>query len=172
MTRVSSARGLAVLTLAFVTASSSVSNADDQLVLATNSAKRRAAAAARPLQVTMEMASETNAQLKGRLLEMTELSVETAFGTATIPLHAVVGMRLPQKDSPMTTVLLTNGDSVTGTTELGKLFVHTDWGKAEVDAANVISIVFKEGLTWTLESRLNGERWTLVEQQQQVYYQY
>ncbi len=120
----------------------------------------------------MEMASQTNAQLKGRLLEMTELSVETAFGTATIPLHAVAGMRLPQKDSPMTTVLLTNGDSVTGTTELGKLFVDTDWGKAEVDATNVISIVFKEGLTWTLENRLNGERWTLVEQPQQVYYQY
>jgi hypothetical protein len=163
--------GLAVLTLALLTVSSSVSNADDQLVAA-NSTKKRAAMAARPLQVTMEMASQTNAQLKGRLLEMTELSVETAFGTATIPLHAVLGMRLPQKDSPMTTVLLTNGDSVTGTTELEKLFVHTDWGKAEVDAANVISIVFKEGLTWTLETRLNGERWTLIEQPQQVYYQY
>jgi len=171
MTRVSRVNGLAVLTLALLTVSSSVSNADDQLVAA-NSTKKRAAMAARPLQVTMEMASQTNAQLKGRLLEMTELSVETAFGTATIPLHAVLGMRLPQKDSPMTTVLLTNGDSVTGTTELEKLFVHTDWGKAEVDAANVISIVFKEGLTWTLETRLNGERWTLIEQPQQVYYQY
>jgi len=171
MTRVSRVNGLAVLTLALLTVSSSVSNADDQLVAA-NSTKKRAAMAARPLQVTMEMASQTNAQLKGRLLEMTELSVETAFGTATIPLHAVLGMRLPQKDSPMTTVLLTNGDSVTGTTELEKLFVHTDWGKAEVDAANVISIVFKEGLTWTLETRLNGERWTLIEQPQQDYYQY
>jgi hypothetical protein len=157
--------------MALLTASSAVSNADDQL-LAANPAKKRAAMATRPLQVTMELASQTNSELKGRLLELTELSVETAFGTATIPLHAVVGMRLPQKDSPMTTVLLTNGDSVTGTTELGKLFVHTDWGKAEVEAANIVSIVFKEGLTWTMETRLNGERWTLIEQPQQVYYQY
>ena len=82
MKRLSSASGLAVLTMALLTASSAVSNADDQL-LAANPAKKRAAMATRPLQVTMELASQTNSELKGRLLELTELSVETAFGTAT-----------------------------------------------------------------------------------------
>lgn len=167
MTRLWSINGVAVLALALLAASPSASNADEK------KAKNRGAA--RPLQVIMELSSTTNTQLKGALLELTEISVETAFGTASIPLHAVAGMRLPQKDTPTTTVILMNGDHVTGTTELHKLFVHTEWGKAEVEASSVVSIVFADGLTWTVENSLSGERYTLtkqVAQPQQVYYQY
>lgn len=171
MTKLPGVKSVAVLTLALMAASQGVCNAEDAFVPVSKASAR---AGKTPLKVIMEMHSETNPHLRGTLLELTELSVETAFGTASIPLHAVAGMRLPSKDEPMTTIILSNGDSVTGKTQLHKLFVQTEWGKAEVDAPSVVAMTFKDGLTWTVETSLAGNRWTLVDQTQapQVYYQY
>lgn len=169
MTKFSGVKSVAFLALAL--AATTTASAEDVFVPVSKASARIGKT---PLKVTMEMRSETNSHLKGTLLELTDVSVETAFGTASIPLHAVAGVRLPTKDEPMTTIVLSNGDSVTGKTDLHKLFVQTDWGKAEVEATGVVSIVFKEGLSWQVETSLAGDRWNLVDQtqQQQVYYQY
>lgn len=167
--KILSVNGAAILALALLTMTPAASTAEDQLAFAKPTKKT---SPSQPLKVTVELASETNSHLKGTLLEIKELSVDTAFGTASIPLHAVAGMRLPQKDSPMTTIILSNGDSVTGTTQLDQLFVQTEWGKAEVSATSVVSIIFVEGLSWTQEAGLKGYRWNLSEPQPQVYYQY
>ncbi|MEZ6124100.1 MAG: hypothetical protein R3C49_13130 [Planctomycetaceae bacterium] len=115
----------------------------------------------RPLSVTVEIAGGTN--IRGTLSETSDLPMRTSFGQASIPLSEVAGIRLASADNATTTVVMHNGDSITGATELQKLVVETEWGKAEITGTSITSILFAQGLQWTSDTGLNGTRWSLAE---------
>jgi hypothetical protein len=69
---------------------------------------------------------------------------------------------MAQKGSPTTTVVLHNGDSITGATQVLELTIETEWGKAIVDAPNVSSILFTPGVKWVSQKELSGTRWRLA----------
>lgn len=116
--------------------------------------------AARPLAVTVGLTNGTD--IRGTLADSTELPMRTSFGSASIPLAEVAGIRLASEGNATTTVVLHNGDTITGATELNKIVVDTEWGKAEVNGDSIGSILFAQGLKWTSASGLNGVRWSLV----------
>ena len=116
--------------------------------------------AARPLAVTVGLTNGT--EIRGTLADSTELPMRTSFGSASIPLAEVAGIRLASEGNATTTVVLHNGDTITGATELNKIVVDTEWGKAEVNGDSLGSILFAQGLKWTSASGLNGVRWSLV----------
>ena len=62
----------------------------------------------------------------------------------------------------MTTVVLHNGDNLTGAVQLDQVVIQTEWGRAEINGNHVASILFTPGLKWTSETGLNGMRWKLV----------
>jgi hypothetical protein len=101
--------------------------------------------------------------ITGTILETTELPMKTTFGAATIPLSEVAGIRLPDEGTGSTTVVLHNGDVLTGATALDLLVIATEWGKAEINGPNISSILFNQGVKWVSEEGLTGKRWKLAE---------
>lgn len=115
----------------------------------------------RALSVTVEIVDGT--KLRGTLMEASELPMQTSFGQANIPLAEVAGIRLASQDNATTTVVMHNGDSITGATDLSNLLVETEWGKADITGSSISSILFAQGLQWSADSGLSGTRWKLAE---------
>jgi hypothetical protein len=120
-----------------------------------------APAAARPLSVTVTLLSDT--VLAGTLTDTREVVMKTSFGDATIPLSEVAGIRFASSEDAMTTVVMLNGDAITGATDIQKLIVETEWGTATINGTSVGSVLFVPGLSWNSQAGLNGKRWTLVD---------
>jgi hypothetical protein len=101
-------------------------------------------------------------KLSGELAEVDQWNMKTSFGTTNLPLSTVAGMRMAQEGNAITTVVLHNGDNLTGAVQLDMVVIQTEWGRAEINGNHVASILFTPGLKWTSETGLNGMRWKLV----------
>ena len=114
----------------------------------------------RPLSVSVDLISPT--KIIGTLTDTTSLDMRTSFGTANIPLSEVAGIRFASADNASTTVVMLNGDSITGATDVKLVSVETEWGQATINGQNIASIMFVPGLAWNATTGLNGSRWALV----------
>jgi hypothetical protein len=114
----------------------------------------------RPLSVSISLHSDT--KLAGTLTDTTTLEMRTSFGSASIPLSEVAGIRFASADEATTTVVMLNGDSITGATDVKLVTVETEWGMATINGPNIGSILFVPGLSWNAQAGLNGKRWSLV----------
>ena len=114
----------------------------------------------RPLSVSIDLLSSKN--LSGTLTDTTTLEMRTSFGIASIPLSEVAGIRFASADNASTTVVMLNGDSITGATDVKLVSIETEWGMATINGPNIASILFVPGLVWNAQSGLNGKRWNLV----------
>lgn len=119
----------------------------------------------RPLAATITLTN--GSELRGTLLDETELPMRTSFGQASIPLAEVAGIKMAQEGNSTTTVILHNGDTITGAVDLPRVNIETEWGKAQINGPNVNAILFTPGLQWAKDEGLAGDRWKLVEQQPQ-----
>lgn len=148
---------------------SAVSNGQEAIAEAkvANTAANSAAAEAskaramRPLTVATELVGET--KITGTLVESTALQMKTSFGEAQIPLSEIAGVRFATGDETSTTVVMLNGDSITGATDTKFLTVETEWGTAKINGSSLVSMLFVPGLQWESSNGLNGKRWSLVE---------
>ncbi|MFG0288944.1 MAG: hypothetical protein ACF8CQ_12250 [Rhodopirellula sp. JB044] len=119
----------------------------------------KASPTVRPLSVTVGLVTKNT--IEGTLTDTTQLQMQTSFGTASIPLSEVAGVRFASADDATTTVVMLNGDSITGATDVKLITVETEWGTASINGPSIASIMFVPGLTWNSQSGLNGKRWTL-----------
>ena len=115
----------------------------------------------RPLSVSVTLLNESI--LGGALMDTRELSVKKSFGDATIPLSEVAGIRLATAEDAMTTVVMLNGDAITGATDIQQLVVETEWGTATIHGTSVGSVTFVPELKWNSLAGLNEKRWTLID---------
>jgi hypothetical protein len=113
-----------------------------------------------PQSVTVALIS--GATMTGTLAETDQWTMKTSLGTTSLPLSAVAGVRMAQEGNPTSTVILHNGDTLTGAVQLDHITIQTDWGRAEIFGTHVASVLFTPGLKWTSEPGLNGTRWKLV----------
>jgi hypothetical protein len=104
-------------------------------------------------------------KLSGELTEVDQWSMKTSFGTTNLPLSTVAGIRMAHEGNAITTVVLHNGDNLTGAMQLDQVVIQTEWGRAEIHGNHVASILFTPGLKWASETGLNGMRWKLVSEQ-------
>ena len=123
-------------------------------------ARAVASSKVRPLSVSVDLIQPT--KILGTLTDTTSLDMRTSFGTANIPLSEVAGIRFASAENASTTVVMLNGDSITGATDVKLVTVETEWGVATVNGQNIASIMFVPGLTWNSTNGLNGKRWGLV----------
>lgn len=114
----------------------------------------------RPLSVAVDLLSDT--RIEGTLTDTTTLEMRTSFGSASIPLSEVAGIKFASADDASTTLVMLNGDSITGATDVKLVTVETEWGVATINGGNISSIMFVPGLNWNPASGLNGKRWNLV----------
>ncbi|SMP70808.1 hypothetical protein SAMN06265222_113132 [Neorhodopirellula lusitana] len=122
----------------------------------------KATPSVRPLSVTVGLVS-TN-EIEGTLTDTTQLQMQTSFGTASIPLSEVAGVRFASANDATTTVVMLNGDSITGATDVKLITVETEWGTASINGPSIASIMFVPGLKWNPQSGLNGKRWSLSDE--------
>ena len=122
----------------------------------------KASPTVRPLSVTVGLVS-TN-EIEGTLTDTTQLQMQTSFGTASIPLSEVAGIRFASANDATTTVVMLNGDSITGATDVKLITVETEWGTASINGPSIASIMFVPGLKWNPQSGLNGKRWSLIDE--------
>lgn len=115
----------------------------------------------RPLSVTVGLISES--EIEGTLTDTTQLQMQTSFGTASIPLSEVAGIRFASTSDTTTTVVMMNGDSITGATDVKLITVETEWGTASINGPSIKSIMFVPGLAWNPQTGLNGKRWSLTD---------
>jgi sRNA-binding regulator protein Hfq len=101
-------------------------------------------------------------KLQGELTEVDQWTMKTSFGSTNLPLSTIAGMRMAQEGNSMTTVVLHNGDNLTGAVQLDQVVIQTEWGRAEINGNHIASILFTPGLKWSNETGLNGMRWKLV----------
>ncbi len=155
---------LGLLSLLALVGASAISKGQEAIAEAkvvTPAAEASKAKAMRPLTVATELVGET--KITGTLVDSTALQMKTSFGEAQIPLSEIAGVRFAAGDETSTTVVMLNGDSITGATETKFLTVETEWGTAKINGSSLVSMLFVPGLQWESSKGLNGKRWSLVE---------
>lgn len=121
----------------------------------------RAEPTVRPLAVSATLTDRSI--ITGTLIDSTAISIKTAFGEASLPLSEVAGIRFPAADDSGTTVVMLNGDSISGVTNLKFINVETTWGSAKINGQSIGNMLFVPGLTWKSTESLGGRRWILAE---------
>jgi len=116
-----------------------------------------------PLVATIEL-NGGDAPLRGQLISTPQVTVATSFGNVDVPLSEVAGIKVASANNPTTTVVLHNGDSITGACDVGRVDLRTEWGRAEVQGTSINTILFIEGVSWISDEALGGKRWQLLEQ--------
>jgi hypothetical protein len=124
-------------------------------------AKTKGSAEARPITVAVDIMKDV--RIIGTLTEANQLLLKSSFGEVTVPFTEIAGIRFATKDDTVTTVVMLNGDSITGATDLRSVTVETEWGTAKINGATILSIMFVPELAWTSTAGLNGKRWNLVD---------
>ena len=117
--------------------------------------------AARPLTVAVELYTSTT--IAGTLVDNAQVSIKSAFGEAKIPMSQVAGIRFASAEDATTTVVMLNGDSITGATTINTVTVDTEWGQAKINGSAVQSLMLVPDLRWNATQSINGRRWNLVE---------
>lgn len=138
-----------------------VAQVADQEVEQADAGIARSEPTVRPLTVSATLTDRSI--ITGTLLDSTSISIRTAFGVASLPLSEVAGIRFPAADDTSTTVVMLNGDSITGATDLKFISVETTWGSAKINGQSISNMLFVPGLAWDATEGLGGRRWVLKE---------
>ena len=116
----------------------------------------------RPLNVRADL--NVGVSITGTLTEADVLVMKTAFGEAQIPLSEVAGIRFASGEDVTTTVVMINGDSITGATDVKSITIDTDWGSAKINGSAIQSLMLVPNLKWISNSGISGKRWSLVDE--------
>lgn len=157
---------LSVPCLGLALVSSVACFAQDQEATATATATAvsvPAANVAKVGQLTVSVDLLGGTKIVGTLTDVAQLPIKTAFGEANVPMSEVAGVKLASADDPSTTVIMKNGDSITGATDLKLVTVDTEWGTAKINGSNITSLLLLPDLKWNATMGLNGKRWSLVD---------
>lgn len=114
-----------------------------------------------PVTVTVDLIN--GQRITGALTDLGAIPVRASWGPAEIPIPEVAGVKFATNDDPTTTIIMTNGDSITVATDLKSVAVDTEWGQAKINGSAILSMLFIPDLKWTASMGLNGKRWSLVD---------
>ena len=81
-----------------------------------------------------------NNDLSGAILELETLKVETEFGTVSIPMSKVDGIKMHSDAKDNAVIAFKNGDLVTGKVVLDIVKLKTEWGTAHINTEKVETI--------------------------------
>ncbi|XZE18320.1 hypothetical protein SH449x_003608 [Pirellulaceae bacterium SH449] len=113
--------------------------------------------------VTVSVDLINGQRITGALTDLGAIPVRASWGPAEIPIPEVAGVKFATNDDPTTTIIMTNGDSITVATDLKSVSVDTEWGQAKINGSAILSMLFIPDLKWTASMGLNGKRWSLVD---------
>lgn len=86
------------------------------------------------------VAISRNNNLSGKIVELDTLKVETEFGTVSIPMSKVDGIKMHSDAKDNAVIAFKNGDLVTGKIVLKTVKLKTQWGTAHINTEKVETI--------------------------------
>ena len=110
---------------------------------------------------SMSLKLKKGLDLKGTPLELESVKMTSIIGEIDIPLHTIAGIKFPEKSGNSHTVVLHNGDSLTGDVQLSTVKIVSPWGEASVNASELTYLVFGDDLRWTNDTSTGTGRWRL-----------
>lgn len=110
---------------------------------------------------SMNLKLKKGLDLKGTPLELESIKMTSIIGEIDIPLHTIAGVKFPEKTGEPHTVVLHNGDSLTGDVQLNAVKIVSAWGEASVNSSELTHLVFGDDLRWTKDTSSNNGRWRL-----------
>jgi hypothetical protein len=131
-------------------------------VFATEAGAQEEKAEGKIVSNTMKMTLRNQLELSGSPVDVENIQLNSLFGETKIPLHTIAGIRFAQEGNEQTTVVLLNGDALTGDVNLPEIGIVSDWGEATVNGAHLVSVVFRDDLAWSAVNTPNGRRWRLT----------
>ncbi|MCA9184082.1 MAG: hypothetical protein R3E01_28675 [Pirellulaceae bacterium] len=121
-----------------------------------------APAATRPADSTAKLQLRTDLALEGTLVELETVKLNAIFGEVAVPTHAIVGIHFGETGKEPTTVIMRNGDTLTGQLGVSEIKIVSEWGQSTVNTSSIKSIVLGSDMQWSQSTSLDGQRWTLV----------
>lgn len=119
-------------------------------------------ASAEPQSLRMKLKLRRDMTLEGAPVELANVKMNTIFGDATLPLNTIAGIRFAGENSPESTVILRNGDSLTGSLVLENVKFVSQWGEATINVSALESVTFVDGMAWASQTNSMGNaRWAL-----------
>jgi hypothetical protein len=113
----------------------------------------------------MKITLKDKLELHGTPIDLEMIKMSSLIGDAKIPLHTIAGIRFAQGPEEQTTVVLLNGDAITGDIHLTDIEFVSEWGQAKVHVTQLVSVVFRDDLVWSGITTPNGKRWRLTKSQ-------
>ena len=110
---------------------------------------------------TMKIRLKRGFEIGGTPIDLKDLKVSGLVGQINVPVHTIAGIRFPKKAGEMSTIILHNGDSLTGEVAMSQLKLVSQWGEAAVNTQEIDYVMFRDDLAWGTASTLAGNRWTL-----------
>ena len=86
------------------------------------------------------VAIQRNDNLSGAIVDLDTLKVETAFGSVSIPMAKVDGIKLHSDAKDNAVIAFKNGDLVTGKLVLDVVKLKTEWGTAHINTDKVETV--------------------------------
>jgi len=106
------------------------------MILASANAQELAA----PVSGKVFVSIERNNDLSGAILDLEALKVETAFGSVSIPMTKIDGIKMHADAKDNAVIAFKNGDLVTGKVILEVVKLKTEWGTAHINTEKVETI--------------------------------
>ena len=100
--------------------------------------------------------------MQGTVDGFDEFGIDCKFGKVTIPMEHVAGIRFHADEDDNAVVVLTNGDSLTGTPTVAAISLKTSWGQADIEPEFMQSLTTSANATFSRETNPDfGSRWML-----------
>ena len=99
--------------------------------------------------------------MSGKLDGISEFKMACRFGDVTIPMDQIAGIRFHTNRDDSAVVVLSNGDSITGTPTVPAVKLMTDWGSADIEPEFIQSLTMSSGAKFRQANSDFGSRWEL-----------
>ncbi len=132
------------------------------LLVSLSVAQEENASADQSIRGIMKLKLRDNLELSGTPIDLDTIEMTSLVGKVNLPVHTIAGIRFAQGPDEQTTVVLLNGDALTGEINLPQVAIVSEWGEANVNVANVVSVVFRDDLAWSGVATPDGKRWRLT----------
>jgi hypothetical protein len=99
--------------------------------------------------------------IAGKMDGFDNFKMTCAFGEITIPMEQVAGIKFHTTADDKAVVVLSNGDTVTGTPTIPAIQLQTDWGQADVEPKAIQSLTKSSGAKFQQSNTDFGTRWKL-----------
>lgn len=110
---------------------------------------------------SMNLKLKKGLDLKGTPLNLESVKMTSIIGEIDIPLHTIAGIKFPEKSGDQHTLVLHNGDSLTGDVQLSSVKIVSQWGEALVNTSELTYVVFGDDLRWSNDAGTGKGRWRL-----------